>query len=62
MTHTLTKPSNSGVLPAKLPEGATYKAITAYTGLEDMGICTISAAGGDAEEKLAQITEFAKGL
>lgn len=41
---------------------ATYKAMTAYTGLEDMGICTISAAAGDAEEKLAQITEFAKGL
>lgn len=41
---------------------ATYKAMTAYTGLEDMGICTISAADGDAEAKLAQIKEVAKGL
>lgn len=40
----------------------TYKAMTSYLGLEDMGIITASAADGGAESKLAAVAELAKSL
>ena len=40
----------------------TYKAMIAYTGLEDMGIVTASNAEGGPDEKLEQIRELAANL
>ncbi len=41
---------------------AQYKAYTAYTGIEDMGICTATGEENKSEEKLAQIRAFAEKL
>ena len=41
---------------------ATYKAICAFTGIQDMGICTAGGEENKSEEKLKAICEFAKGL
>lgn len=40
----------------------TYKAMTGYLGLQDMGIITAPAADGGPDAKLAEISELAKSL
>ena len=40
----------------------TYKAILAYTGIEDAGIITAAGEENKSEAKLAEIREFAKNL
>ena len=41
---------------------ATYRDMTAYTGLEDMGILTAAGEENGSEAKLAEIRAFAKKL
>ena len=41
---------------------AQYKGFTAYTGLQDMGVCTATGAENKSEAKLAEIRAFAEKL
>ena len=41
---------------------ATYKDMTAYMGLEDMGVITAAGDENGSEAKLSEIRDFAKGL
>ena len=41
---------------------ATYKDMVGYLGMEDTGICALAGEENKAEDKLAAIREFAKGL
>lgn len=41
---------------------ATYKGICAFTGIEDVGICGLAGEENGSEEKLAEISEFARSL
>ena len=41
---------------------AQYKGFTAYTGLQDMGVCTATGEENKSEAKLAEIRAFAEKL
>ena len=41
---------------------ATYKAMTSYTGLQDMGIVTAAGEENGSEAKMAEIAALAKSL
>lgn len=41
---------------------ATYRDMISAMGIEDAGVCSVSAADCASEEKLAEIRTFAKGL
>lgn len=41
---------------------AQYKGFTAYTGLQDMGVCTATGEENKSEAKLAEIRTFAEKL